>query len=406
MRIVAATVFALQIPFVEAFAHSIRNRAYSDAIIVRVVAADGTVGYGEAIARPYVTGETVDSCLDFMVNTLWPAVQQQDYSLPPADALTGVDWLNQVALTLPTDMAGSGQLDPSVVAWHAARTGWELALVDCLLKSAGRSLGEILPPQRAIVTYSGVITASGVERAVKVAKRFQQFGLSHLKVKVTGQDDRGRIAAIRDAVGAEPLIRLDGNGAYTVESAIATCQALAPYAIASAEQLIPRGDPAALAQVQAATSIPQIVDESLITLADAQALINAKACQGFNLRLSKCGGLAQTLEIARLADEANIFVQVGCQVGETAVLSAAGRHLAAGLPQVKFVEGSYGKLLLSQDISRTPVQFGYRGHAPMLTRPGLGVDVQDEAIAAYARQTLRLEAPSRVHCQSTPRVAH
>ena len=188
--------------------------------------------------------------------------------------------------------------------------------------------------------------------------------------------------------------------------AIATCQALAPYAIASAEQLIPRGDPAALAQVQAATSIPQIVDESLITLADAQALINAKACQGFNLRLSKCGGLAQTLEIARLADEANIFVQVGCQVGETAVLSAAGRHLAAGLPQVKFVEGSYGKLLLSQDISRTPVQFGYRGHAPMLTRPGLGVDVQDEAIAAYARQTLRLEATSRVHCQSTPRVAH
>ncbi|MEM6433687.1 MAG: enolase C-terminal domain-like protein [Cyanobacteria bacterium P01_D01_bin.115] len=397
MKIVAATIFALQIPFVEAFAHSIRHRAYSDAMVVRVVAADGTVGYGEAIARPYVTGETVESCLQFMTNTLWPAVLQQDYPPPSVDASTGVDWLNQVSLTLPNNPAGSEPPDPSVVAWHAARTGWELALVDCLLQSAGRSLGEILPPQRATVTYSGVITASGIEQAVKVAKRFKQFGLSHLKVKVTGRDDRARVAAIRDAVGAEPLIRLDGNGAYTVESAIAACDTLAEFAIASAEQLIPRGNPADYAQLQAATAIPQIADESLITLADAQALIAAQACQGFNLRLSKCGGLAQTLAIARLAEQANVFVQVGCQVGETAILSAAGRHLAAGLPQVKFVEGSYGKLLLGQDISRIPVQFGYRGQAPVLTRPGLGVEVQDEAIAAHAHQTLRLETPSSVH---------
>ena len=236
-----------------------------------------------------------------------------------------------------------------------------------------------------------------IEQAVKVAKRFKQFGLSHLKVKVTGRDDRARVAAIRDAVGAEPLIRLDGNGAYTVESAIAACDNLAEFAIASAEQLIPRGNPADYARLQAATAIPQIADESLITLADAQALIATQACQGFNLRLSKCGGLAQTLAIARLAEQANVFVQVGCQVGETAILSAAGRHLAAGLPQVKFIEGSYGKLLLSQDISRMPVQFGYRGQAPVLTRPGLGIEVQDEAIAAHAHQTLRLATTSRVH---------
>ena len=59
MKIVAATIFALQIPFVEAFAHSIRHRAYSDAIVVRVVAAGGTVGYGEAIARPPCSSKTI-----------------------------------------------------------------------------------------------------------------------------------------------------------------------------------------------------------------------------------------------------------------------------------------------------------------------------------------------------------
>ena len=395
MKIVAATVFALQIPFVEAFAHSVRNRAYSDSIVVRVEAADGTIGYGEAVARPYVTGETVESCVEFMVNTLWPAVQQQDYPTPPADAAAAITWLNQVAMTLPKTPAVTGSERTAIpVAWHAARTGWELALVDCLLKAEGHSLGHLLPPKRSTVTYSGVITASNVEQAVKVAKRFKQFGLSHLKVKVTGTDDHDRIAAIRAAVGPEPLIRLDGNGAYTVESAIATCQNLTEFAIASAEQLIPRGLPADYARLQAATAIPQMADESLITLADAEALIAARACQGFNLRLSKCGGLASTITIAQLAAAANVFVQVGCQVGETAILSAAGRHLAAWLPEVKFVEGSYGKLLLTQDVSRTPIQFGHRGQAPVLTKPGLGVDVQDEVLAAQANQTLRLETAS------------
>ena len=408
MKIVAATVYALRIPFVEAFTHSVRDRTYSDSIVVRVEAADGTVGYGEAVARPYVTGETVESCLAFMVNTLWPAVQNQDYPAPPARTDEAINWLNQVAATLPQDRVRRGASDKAgksaiaakadnatqaaVVAWNAARAGWELALIDCLLKSAGRSLSHLLPPKRSTVTYSGVITASSVEKAVKVAKRFKQFGLPHIKVKVTGTDDRARIAAIRAAVGPASSMRLDGNGAYTVESAIATCQELAEFTIDSAEQLIPRRAPAELAKVQAASPIPQMADESLITIADAQALIATQACRAFNLRIAKCGGLAQTIAIAQLAAAAGMHLQVGCQVGETAILSAAGRHLAAWLPDVKFVEGSYGKLLLSQDISRTPIQFGHQGRAPILTRPGLGVDVQDDVLAAHAHQTIRLDA--------------
>ncbi|MEL6222322.1 MAG: enolase C-terminal domain-like protein [Cyanobacteria bacterium J06627_8] len=406
MKITAATLIALRIPFVEAFTHSIRARRYSDSIVVRIEAEDGTVGYGEAVARPYVTGETVASCLAFMANTLWPAVQQQDYSLPPlsdtndADESMSMNWVQEIAATLPTQSSSiqnehdcpdaDETASPTVVAWNAARAGWELALIDCLLKASEQSLSSILPPRRSPITYSGVITASGIEQAVKVAKRFKQFGIPHLKVKVTGTDDRPLIAAIREAVGPDPSLRIDGNGAYTVESAIATCEKLAEFNIDSAEQLIPRGAPADLAVVQAASPIPQMVDESLITLEDADALIEARACQWFNLRISKCGGLAQTLAIAQRAEQAGLQLQVGCQVGETAILSAAGRHLAAWLPAVEFVEGSYGKLLLAQDVSRSPIHFGHHGHAPLLTQPGLGVSVNDDILNTYAHQVISL----------------
>jgi len=80
MRLVKATIFALKLPFVEAFAHSVRDRAYSDSLVVRVEAEDGTVGYGEAVARPYVTGETVASCLEHMAYTLWPILADWDFS--------------------------------------------------------------------------------------------------------------------------------------------------------------------------------------------------------------------------------------------------------------------------------------------------------------------------------------
>lgn len=382
MQIVEATLFALRIPFVEAFAHSIKSRTYSDSIVVRLQADDETVSYGEAVARPYVTGETVESCLHYMVGALWPAVRKTDYA--PWSGENALDWLNQIAATLPT-----GETD-TVVAWNAARCGFELALMDCLLKSQNVSLAELLPPQRSTVTYSGVITASSVDGAVKHAKRYKQFGLPHIKVKVTGEADQERIAAIRDVVGPDVSLRIDGNGAYTVETAIATCQTLAQYSIDSAEQMIPRGDVAELATVQAESPIPQMADESLITLTDAQALIDANACQFFNLRLSKCGGLAQTIAIANLAQANGIKIQVGCQVGETAILSAAGRFLSAYLPDVVFTEGSYGSLLLSQDISRQPIHFGHRGLAKGLRGTGLGVEIQDALLEKYAHQIISL----------------
>ena len=61
VRLRDVTIYELEIPFAEPFAHSTKERYASDAVIVRVQADDGAVGYGEGLGRPYVTGETVES---------------------------------------------------------------------------------------------------------------------------------------------------------------------------------------------------------------------------------------------------------------------------------------------------------------------------------------------------------
>lgn len=380
MNIVEATIFSLKIPFTESFSHSTKSRNYSDSIVVKLKTADGHIGYGEAVARPYVTGETVESCLSFMAGTIWPKISQIDYPDPEEN----IDWLFNISATIPT-----GNVE-GVIAFNAAKAGFELALIDCLLKSKNISLGAILTPKRTAVIYSGAITSSSIEKAVKNAKSFKLFGLKYIKVKVTGDDDFSRIQAIRQALGENISLRIDGNGIYDLDAAIAACRELSELGIDSAEQLIPRCTPEIWAQLKAQTPIPQMVDESLVTLEDAENLIAANACDFFNLRISKCGGIAETIKIAQLAQKAGIKLQLGCQVGETAILSAAGRHLAAWLEDVTFVEGSYGTLLLSEDVSRESIHFGNGGKAGLLRQPGLGVDVKEQVLEKYAVESLKL----------------
>ncbi len=379
MRLVGGTVYALSIPFVESFAHSRATRAWCDSVVVRVEDEVGTEGFGEGVPRPYVTGETVSGMLEHLAGELWPAVAEREW--PP---LAGESDLYVLDARIPHSNL------PGVVSDSASRAALELAILDCVLRRQRQSLGTVLRPRRPRVVYSGVIPAGPLDRALQHARQMKLIGLRQIKVKVGGDDDVARVQQIREVVGHDVSLRVDANGAWSLPRAVEVLRALAPFAIAAVEQPLPRGPVADLRWLREASPVPIMVDESLVTLADAEVLIAARAADYFNIRVSKQGGLARSLEIARRAREVGIQVQVGSQVGETAILSAAGRHLAAALDEVAFVEGSYGSLLLTEDVSVDPIRFGHGGVAPILTGPGLGVRVLLERLQKYAERVIAL----------------
>jgi len=378
VRLVGATLYVVRVPFVEAFSHSVAERRCSESVVVRVQDDVGAEGFGEGTPRSYVTGETVETTLEALAHELWPAVAGRE--VPPADDLAAL------AAMLP-HMSSAAGITP-----NAARAAMELAVVDCALRRVARPMATILPPRRPRVTYSGIVTAGSIERAVQHARRMRAIGIREIKVKVGFDDDVSRVTAVREALGTDASLRLDANGAWTFDRAVAVLDALAPLQIAGVEQPLPRGRVEDLARLRRATSIPIIVDESLLTAADADALIEARAADVFNVRVSKCGGFAASLAIADRAAAAGVGVQVGSQVGETAILAAAGRHLAATLPRIAFAEGSFGTLLLTEDVSVDSVRFGHRGEAPLLTGPGLGIRVVEERLRRYAATVRDLSA--------------
>ena len=379
MRLVSATVYALRIPFLTAVRHSLAGRAWSDSVIVRVRDADGVEGFGEAAPRPYVTGETPADVVEHLARVLWPAVLGS-----VAPDLRTPDDLEAVERLVPDG-------GPDGRRHHAARAALELAVVDWALRRRGASAADVLPPRRRQVVYGGVIGAGSPGEAARQARWTRLAGLRQVKVKVGIGDDVARVRAVREILGPDVLVRVDANGAWTPAEALSAMARLAPCGVVTVEQPIPPGAPEILARVRAESPLPVVADESVVTVGDAEALIMAGAVDGLNVRVSKCGGFARSVAIARRAAAAGVEVQVGSHVGETAILAAVGRHLAAGLETTAFVEGSYGTLLLVEDVS-DGLRFGHRGEASLLTGPGWGVRVRVDRLRRHAQAVVELAA--------------
>lgn len=382
MRIKSVIIYALRIPFVESFSHAAKTRIFSDSIVVRLTTENDVVGYGEGLPRPYLTGEDIESSLGYMQGYLWPEIAKTDFpefslSFDPEQSLSIIG--DRFDFEKPK----------GIIAWNASQSAFELALIDCILKERDISLSKILPPKRSNVIYSGVITTGSKEKVAQIAQYFKTLGLHQIKVKVNGKGDRERLLVVRETMGENVSIRIDANGVFSVEETVKALDQLSDIRIDCIEQPIVRGNISDLVKLKSEISIPIMVDESLVTFEDAQQLISANACGFFNLRISKCGGICKTLHIAELAKKAGIRLQLGAQVGETAILSAVGRHIAAYLDQLDFVEGSFGTMLLKEDIAEERVNFGHGGNAPLLGGVGFGISIRDEDLRKYAVQVIK-----------------
>ena len=375
-RIESVTVYQLRIPFHQAFRHALQSRAESDAVIVKVTDGEGRSGFGESLPRSYVTGETPDTMVARIREQLAPKILRESFA-------PGWETFEYLQAVMPQWTSTEAE-ETSVVAWNAAFCAVELALLDWSLRLGDCALADLLPAARYEVVYSGVISADAPKDAAALAKRMARLGLRQIKVKVGTAADAARLEAVRTAAGNEVELRADANAAWTAAEAVEQLRRLAGFKLQAIEQPVAAGDPAGMKRVRLESGVPVMADESLITLEQARKLIDIEACDYFNIRLSKCGGISGALAVARLAHEAGVKIQLGAQVGETAILSAAARTLAAHLPALAFAEGSFGTWLLAEDVTYENVAFGFGGRAPLLKTRGLSVTVKEETLERFA----------------------
>jgi L-Ala-D/L-Glu epimerase len=269
---------------------------------------------------------------------------------------------------------------------NALRCAVELGILDAFGRLFGEPVSKVtdyFEPAAVIrvanprVRYSGAIMAEGPVAERVSALKMRAYGFAHCKVKVgvPGADDPSRLRTIRCWIGPKMDLRVDANEAWHAEEAAARIEPLLACRISCVEQPVPHTEVEALAELRCRVPVPIMLDESLTSLADARAAIQGGTCDLFNIRLSKCGGFLNSLRLAALAHQAGLGYQLGCHPGESGILSAAGRHWAASVRDIRYLEGSYDRHLFRRLLTEEDLTFGYGGWALALPRPGLGVTI-------------------------------
>jgi muconate cycloisomerase len=387
VNIVELTAHHVRIGLRKPIRHASHVRTETDSILVRCVLDDGTTGWGEGLPRDYVTGETITSSLELL--------RQSDLKAqlgPCRDFAVAVSQAEQLQLaSVPGDERGCNG--------NAARCAVELALLDAAGRSFGQSLGQVvalLAPElyapQDWVRYSGVITSTRGLKLRLFCWVLWFYGFQQLKVKVgiEGYEDAKRLKIIRGRVGRKVDLRVDANEAWSAAEAAERIRALEPFGISSVEQPVRHEDAHVLRELRGQVKTPIMLDESLCSRLDAERAIADGLCDLFNVRLSKCGGFIPSLRLVQLAHRHGLGCQLGCQVGETAVLSAAGRHFAASVAGLRYLEGSYDRHLVREALATEDLTFRRGGWARALSRPGLGISLDRQAVARVTQSTVSL----------------
>jgi muconate cycloisomerase len=386
LKIVALTVYHVRIPLRRRIRHASHTRTETDNLIARCVLEDGTEGFGEGVPRDYVTGETIDSSLELL--------RRSDLTSQFDDCS---DFEQALALAERFCLAPVHG-DERGCEGNAARCAVELAVLDAYSRHFGRPLSEatrLLAPEihqpQTRVRYSGAITTARGKKTLAAAIVFRVYRFRQVKVKVgmEGYDDLHRLGVVRRWAGRKIDIRVDANEAWTPAEAIERIRALEAFGISAVEQPVPHAQAAGLRAIRQQVRTPIVLDESLCGRFDAERAVEGQLCDLFNLRLSKCGGFIPSLRLAQFAKQHGLGCQLGCQVGETAVLSAAGRHFAASVAGLRYLEGSYDRHLVRESLATADLTFGWGGWAPALTGPGLGITLDPQALS---RVTVRQES--------------
>lgn len=339
--------------------------AKSPFLLVRVHTDAGITGLGEVSATPRWSGEDAVTAAHFIEDLLAPALLNREAQA--ADA----------ACVMDRTLAGN---------WFT-KAAVEMALWDICGKAGGLPVYRLLGgPLRDSVKTKWSVSGVDPARAAEIAAGAIEKGFRFLKVKV-GMDpaaDLARVRAVRAAAGSEIPIGVDANGGWTVPAAIETIRRLEELDIVFAEQPVPPGDPASMAEVRAAVNVPILADESVYTTADVLALARAEAADAVSIYVGKSGGIGPAHESVAAACSKGLGATIGSNL-ELGVASAAMIHFALAAPGLsadRFPCDIIGPFYYEDDILTEPLPI-CPGEARATDKPGLGVELDPEKVRRY-----------------------
>jgi muconate cycloisomerase len=357
-------IFGVAVPLVGAgFKNAYITKKMQKSAIVRLTAADGSVGLGNIDPSPGYSVETIEQSLVALRGKL-------------AAVVAGLDAGNPHRVVEAMDAALPNFLD--------AKAAIEMACVDLTARRLGipvhQYLGGALVDRLRFNAWIGIVAP---DEAAAEARKWFDRGFRSAKIKVGGgiHADRDRVKAVREAC-PDMKLRADANAGYSVDNGIALGLLLEPFDLQLLEQPVAEDDLPGMANVRKSIGIPVMADESITDHASLIEVIRANCADIVKLKVMKQGGFLKCRRMLETASAAGLGVVIGHGFGlgvntvAEIMLAATSRAVLEGLECV-------GPLKTADDIVTERLDLT-RGEMALPRGPGLGVELDDEKVRRYA----------------------
>ncbi|MBW2003946.1 MAG: hypothetical protein JRI72_04945 [Deltaproteobacteria bacterium] len=375
MRINRVHVYKILLPFQGDFFSARKKSAYAKNIMVEIVGDKRDIrGYGEGAPRQDETGESQASA----AKKATELIKRTSFPWELSDVSQIRDFVDSL---------------PNQKRYNSAICAVEMALYDALGKRQDTYITEYFPRDYYADTihYGFTIPLAQKVSTLEICKWINDMGIKHLRIKM-GKDfeqNKRAIETVRSVCGDDSELRIDPNGVWNQHIAFQHIPLIKEYKIKVVEEPMEKDDPGLgeFAEIIRSMDILLMACQSAPTLKDIEKVIKKGYHQMINIKLSRSGGFRRTLRIVDYLRNSGISFQIGCNLGESGILSAAGRGLCLLCKDAMYYDGSYDRFLLKENITADDVSFGLGGEAGPLNGPGLGVKVNSKALEQLCTKT-------------------
>lgn len=344
-------------------------------MILKLHTDEGLIGFGEPMNYEHwrVVAQAVDDMAEYLVGKdplqiedHWQAMYRSSYSR-------------------------------SMPVLVGALSGIEMAMWDIFGKVVGMPVWKLLggSVRRRIRVYTG-IGGDTPEACAESAKAAVTKGFRAVKMVVTPTPIRfvdtpkaidamvARVGAVRDAVGNEVDVAVDLHRRLSPTMAAIVVKELEPLRPLFAEEPCHPENNEPLMMLSRATTVPIATGERHLTRWGFRELVEREMCAILQPDIRHCGGMLELKKIAAMAEVHNMAVAPHNAAGPVGV--AASVHVMATVPNLLICEGGHSR---GEGLFKTPLVFK-DGYIELPTAPGLGVDMEDDAIEAMRDDTFKL----------------
>jgi L-Ala-D/L-Glu epimerase len=336
----------VDIPITDPFVVATGARTIAENVFLRVTLLNGAQGYGEAAPFPEVGGETRESCLRTLPQLCKTVLGRSAASY------------KEIGRSL-SEQAG---------AYPAARCGLETAIIDAHCRTTTIPMWQLWGGSDVRERETDItIPITDLDRTVALARGWygRGFRLFKMKVGTDVESDIRRLEAVHHALPGISFIG-DGNQGFTRQECLTFARGVKRFGgtMVLLEQPVVRDDLDSMAAIRRETGIPVAADESVRSLADAQAVVARGAADYINIKITKTG-VVEAVEIASFTIASGLKLMIGGML-ETRIAMGCSFSLVLGLGGFDVLDLDT-PLLLAED----PVTGGYRYNSSHL-QPWLG----------------------------------